>query len=96
MATCLDHHDPGRLAATIPNVSDLRPDDSAANVARADSDLRYALWLTLATWRPENVAGASPRSAAFAAWTGVAADPEIIPPPTRALQAIPTSRGLGS
>ena len=112
MATWLDHHDPGHLAAAVSNVVRLRPDDWAANVARADGDQRYALWLTLATdrlsefppldvpepteatWRAEYVAGASPRSAAFAAWTGAAADPEIIPLLTRRVQAIPTGRGL--
>ena len=112
MATWLDHHDPGQLAAAISNVAGLRPDDWAANLARADRDERYALWLTLATdrlsefppldvpkpteatWRTEYVAGASPRSAAFAAWTGAAADREIIPLLTRPLQGTSTGRGL--
>jgi hypothetical protein len=112
MTTWLDHHDPGQLAAAISNVSGLRPGDWAANLARADGNERYALWLTLATdrlsefppldvpepteatWRAEYVAGASPRSAAFAAWTGAAADPEIIPLLTRPLQETWTGRGL--
>jgi len=112
MATWLDHHDPGHLAAAISNVSDRRPDDWSANLARADGDERYALWLTLATdrlsefppldvpepteptWRAQYVAGASPRSAAFAAWTGAAADPEIIPLLTSPVQGTATSKGL--
>jgi hypothetical protein len=111
MATWLDHHDPGQLAAAISNVASLRPDDWAANLARADGDERYALWLTLATdrlsefqplgvpkpteatWRAEYIAGASPRSAAFAAWTGAAADPEIIPLLTGPLEGARSNKG---
>jgi len=49
---------------------------------------------TEAIWRAEYMAGASPRLAAFGAWTGAAADLEIIPLLTRPVQGISPGRGL--
>ncbi len=101
MATWLDYREPSRVAAAMSALAGRRPEQWTANLASADGDGRYALWLTmvfdrLAEYPPANVAnpgeaacrdqylaGVSPLSAAFSAWTGAATDPEITPPLTR-------------